>query len=284
MRTSLGPNKDLKPLPPAPLVSACVVTHLTSHPYHKDRMEVVKLCLDTMIAGLQGTSYELLIWDNDSTPEFRAMLEAYNPDVLVKSKNVGGHNGRRNLAEIARGELLAQADDDVIFHPSWLEMQLEVLTTFPNVGIVSGSPYRWAFAWGSQPTETLPKEVKITRGKLLPEQWIKDACASVGQDYHASMWGLKDIDDVVLEYNGVKAFGHAHHLQFLGKRELVTPFLFRSPYLLANGRKFNEDIMGAGHLQLTTFRRSALHVGNLVDPRIKEIYREWYGKDWVYHE
>jgi len=278
MRNQQGPNKNLVPLPPPPFVSACVVTHYRKeHPYHAKRMEVVKLCFDSMIAGLQGSDYELLIWDNDSTPEFREMLRGYKPQVLIESVNVGAHNARRYLAEIARGEILCMADDDIVFHPEWLSLQLEVLTTFPNVGLVSGSPYRPAFQWGDGPE--IPAGIKVHKGQIIPEQWIKDACASVGVDYAVTMaFQLRGVNDVLLELNGVKAFNHGHHMQLLAKRDIIKPFFEPSKFFLAHGRKLNEDVMAAGMLQLTTFRRTALHIGNLVDPRIREIVAEWNGK------
>jgi glycosyltransferase involved in cell wall biosynthesis len=273
MRTSLSPLKNNVPLPPPPLISACVVTHYTNEKYHAQRMDVVRLCLNSIIAGLQGSSYELLIWDNGSTPEFREMLRGYKSTVLIESVNVGAHNARHNLAEIARGEVVCFTDDDILFHPEWLSLQMEVLTVFPNVGLVSGSPYRWAFKWGQ--TVKIPDGITVREGNFIPEQYIKDACASVGQDYTSSMWQLRDIKDVLLEYKGVKAYNHGHHMQLLAHRDIIKPFMFQSKFYLAHGRKLNEDVMAAGYLQLTTHRRTAIHCGNFIDTRLRDIIKEW---------
>ncbi len=281
MRTSLNPYKDNVLLPKPPLISACIVTHYGNDKYHANRMEVVQLCLDTMIAGLQGSDYELLIWDNGSTPEFREMLRGYNAHVLIESVNVGAHNARHHLANIARGEIVIMSDDDLLWHPEFLSIQMEILTTYPNVGLVSGSPYRWAFAW-NQSGLLVPDEAKITTGKLIPEQYVRDACASVGQDYTATTWGTQAIEDVLLEYKGVKAWCHGHHMSFMARREVIKPFMKPSKYYLAHGRLLNEEIMAAGMLQLTSYRRTSIHCGNLVDERIKQIYKEWYGKEWEY--
>lgn len=277
MRTTHSPLKSKAPVPPAPFVSACVVTHYTDHPYHAKRMEVVETCLRTMVDGMTGADYEVLIWDNGSTPEFRDMLRKFAPAVLVESVNIGAHNARRNLAEIARGEILMQTDDDVLFHPEWLSLQLELLGVFPNVGIVSGSPHRPAFTWGQTPP---PEGVKVKHGNFFPEQWIRDACASVGSDFNSFMWTFKNVQDTLLECQDeggqtVRAWGHAHHMQFLGRREIVKPFLKPNPYMLGDGRVFNQDIMTAGLLQLTTYQRTAIHIGNYLDPRLREIMVEW---------
>ncbi len=223
MRISTSPNKDNVALPRPPLVSACVVTHFTHDKYHNQRMEVVKMCLDTMTDGLQGSDYELLIWDNGSTPEFRAFLHSYNPHVLIESINVGAHVARQHLTNIARGEILCMTDDDILFSDGWFSKQLEVLTVFPNVGLVSGSPYRPAFMWTGE--QKYPDGAVIRRGKIIPEDWVKDACASVGQDYTSVSWGLKNVNDILVEYKGVLAFAQGHHMQFIAKRKVIAPFM-----------------------------------------------------------
>lgn len=276
MRTSTGPNKDNVAVPRAPLVSACIVTHYTNDKYHKDRMEVVRMCLDTMIAGLAGSDYELLIWDNGSTPEFRAMLRAYNPHVLIESVNVGAHNARHHLANIARGEILTFSDDDILFNDGWFSKQLEILTVFPNVGLVSGSPYRPAFLWNGE--QEYPEGATVKRGKIIPEDWIRDACASVGQDYTSVSWGLRDVKDILVEYKGVRAFAQGHHMQFTAMRETIKPFMKPQEYLLAHGRKINEELYTAGLTQWTTSTRTAIHCGNYLDPRLREIARSWGAK------
>jgi len=235
-------------------------------------MEVVQMCLDTMIAGLKGADYELLIWDNGSTPTFRTFLRTYLPHVMIESVNVGPHNARHHLANIARGEIIAMSDDDILFHPEWLSLQLEVLSTFPDCGIVSGSPYRPAFAWGQS---DVPLEIKVHRGNLIPEQWNKDAAASIGMNY-ADFTMQYVGPDVLLEYNQVKAWNHGHHMQFVGRRADVAPALFTADKLLDDGKRFNDYFSDNGYLQLTTHHRTAVHCGNVIDDGVKKIHADWW--------
>ena len=273
MRTAQAPNKKLTKLPDPPLLSACIVTHYADTPYHAGRMEVVKMCLDTMIGGMKEFDYELLIWDNGSTPEFKEFIRSYNPHVLVESVNVGVHNARYHLANLARGEILAQADDDILFSPDWATLQIQALRTF-NAGIVSGSPYRYAFNWGQ--TKIIPDDIKVKRGQYIPEQWIRDAADSVGIDQISYLAGTRSTQDVLLEKDGVQAWNHGHHIQFMGKREIARNFLFPEDYYLADGKRFNRACEAAGMLQVTTFERTAIHIGNVVDPRIREIHKDWW--------
>lgn len=281
MRVSLSPNKDNVSLPKPPLISACIVCHYTNDEYHKERMGIVKLCLDTMLAGMASYDYELLIWDNGSTPEFREFLESYNAQTLILSENVGVHNAQWMLAKLARGKILCFTDDDIIYHPDWFSQQLGILTTYPNVGKVSGSPQRSAFAWGVSSNLKFAenKEVVTVRGNIMPEIYHDDYAISVGRYPREYKLANAQKDDILLEYKGVKAFAHAHHMQFIGYKEIVEPYFFKSDLYLADGRKIDRDIDTAGYLSLSTYRRTALHIGNVIDPSVKEIYKRWYGKE-----
>ena len=42
----------------------------------------------------------------------------------------------------APGEIIAYADSDVLFSPNWLKRSVEILETYPNVGMVTARPFR----------------------------------------------------------------------------------------------------------------------------------------------
>ena len=275
MRESLAPNRRTRvPVPPTPEVSLAVVTHFTVDKWHDKRMAVVKLCLDSMLAGAQSHKTELLIWDNGSTPDFRAMLKSYRPDVYIESVNVGPHNARRALCRMARAPIVTLTDDDILYSHNWLDLQVELLYTYPNVGLVSGSPMRMAMdaRGGTKPTqEWAMKEpgCKVWKGRILTNaQWEDDFCVSIGsrpgiyEERGSFPW-----DDWLLEYKGVKAWGHGHHMMLTAFRDRIEPFLLPSETLidLAN---FNVRIGEAGYLQLTTYDRTCCHIGNTIDETI----------------
>jgi hypothetical protein len=278
MRTAWGPNKTGTRLPPKPELSLGVVTHFTEHPYHANRLEVVKLCLDTLLDGSSGITRELIIWDNGSLPRFHDFLEGYHPTVFVKSPNIGIGNAQIAVSKIARGRLLCLTDDDVLFHPSWFYLQNLVLKTFPKVGVVSGSPQRTAFRWaiGSN-LEWGRSNDCLTTGRLIPDEWENDFCISVGRDSAGHRRNTSAEQDFSLECNGVKAWAHGHHMQFLGRRDVIEQFIEarRSDTYLDDAHSFNIAIDQAGLLNLTTYDRTALHIGNLIDPSIERIRRDW---------
>ena len=279
-RIGQNPFKNNVQIPHHPDLSLCVVTHYTDDPYHHNRMDVVRLCLDSMLAGLDGISYELLVWDNQSTNEFRAMLGGYRPTIFTQSVNIGAHNARHALMGMASAPIVCRTDDDVLFSPDWLHLQLEILTTYPNVGLVSGTPQHTAFRAGVQHTinwALSTKECKVRVGQIIPKEWEHDYCISVGKDwdkYRADPhW--QQVQDYEIEYKDVFAYAHGHHMQFLAYRDIIAPFVKRLPVMLDNKYLFNIPVDEAGLLQLTTQKRTAIHIGNVIDESIVRINEEW---------
>ena len=74
----------------------------------------------------------------------------------------------------APGEIVAYADSDVLFSPNWLARSVEILETFPKVGMVTARPFRTppefcsaTLAWARQSNEaTLEDEEFHSLGNL----------------------------------------------------------------------------------------------------------------------
>jgi hypothetical protein len=274
MRADQNPNKSRKPVPIFPDVSLAVVTHYTDQPYHHQRLPIVRMSLESMLAGAKGHTCELIVWDNGSPPEFRAMLHEYNPDMLVESVNIGVSDARHNLCHMARGKILSMADDDLLYAPDWLDQELLLLNTYPGVGVVAGSPQRSSFNGGHEPTFRFSERPDVRRweGRMIPDEWEHDFAVSIGADKQYNHPGL----DRLMEYKGVKAWCHGHHMQMLCFREVIEPFLTRSPYLL-DKNSLNVMLGEAGLLQLSTYNRTVVHIGNVIDPTIERIQAEFQG-------
>lgn len=268
-------NLHNTPIPPAPEVSLAVVTHCPSgDAWYAQHPDVVKMCLDSMLAGVDGIKYELLIWDDSSTPEFRQMLKSYSPDVYIEGVNTGAVNARRALGYIARAPILCLTDDDILFSHDWLRQQLELLTTYPNVGLVSGCPHHVAFDIRKAREETIAwalnePECRVWNGTILtPEQWEDDFCISINRlPGHYEDRGDISLEDWLLEYKGVKAWAHGHHMQFLAYAETIRPYLIPNGFMLQYDY-INSRVADDGYLELTTFDRTCHHIGNVIDETV----------------
>lgn len=118
-----------------PIVSAIIPTY--SHCEY----------LKGAIISLQGQSlpeeqYEIVVVDNNSTDNTSQVIEErYKNDkkkvIYIKEPNIGLHNARHAGAKIARGEILAYTDDDVICDPNWLSELIKPYSD-QRVGCVGG--------------------------------------------------------------------------------------------------------------------------------------------------
>lgn len=107
------------PLPePAPLVSLIVPT--------RDRLDLLKPCIDSLIAGTDWPTKEILVCDNDSrAPETLAYFRALTEQGLARIVPCPGpfnFAAMNNAAAAgAQGRLLAFVNNDVeAFRPDWL--------------------------------------------------------------------------------------------------------------------------------------------------------------------
>lgn len=265
-RTGFNPNKFNAPLPLTPDITLAIVTHYTDHNYHKDRMDVVRRCVETMEAGVRNKNYELLIWDNGSTKEFRDMLREYEPTILVESANLGLDYAKLRLCHMARAPVFCYSDDDIEYTGDWYDLHAEILNLYPNVGLVSGSPQRVHFRWGIQSSLKFAQrpDARLNTGRLIPDEYEREYARGIGYPVDEHLQKTKHEVDFLLEYRGVKAWAHGHHMQFVARRKTILPFLADGDKLLADQRDFDRAIDDMGLLRLTTFKRTARHMGNVL--------------------
>lgn len=85
MRVGTNPNTTAKVAGYGKIVISAI-THLpVAGGYHKERLKVVKCCLETMKRNA-GADCEILVWDNGSYPSFTQWLKyEYQPDYLILS-------------------------------------------------------------------------------------------------------------------------------------------------------------------------------------------------------
>jgi GT2 family glycosyltransferase len=118
----------------APFVSIIVPTH--------ERPERIPACLHALLA-LDYPHYEIIVVDNapetDATAKF--MRENYHNDPRVRfvcEERAGVSWARNRGIQLAKGEILAFADDDVIVDRYWLAELVKAFQITPNVGCVTG--------------------------------------------------------------------------------------------------------------------------------------------------
>ncbi len=98
---------------------------------------VIKTLAD--FPGAPGLAHEIIVVDNNSTDETRAMIEAAvarQPDRIryVFEGRQGLSWARNRGIEAARGELIAFTDDDVVVDPGWIAAMARAAVDYPHAG------------------------------------------------------------------------------------------------------------------------------------------------------
>jgi hypothetical protein len=73
-----------------------------------------------------------------------------------------------------------------------------------------------------------------------------------------------DDQDYLFTYHGVRAWGHAHHMQFVAKRADLFGKLPPSNVLVDNAKDWDRCMDNQGFLRMTTYERTVYHIGNVL--------------------
>jgi glycosyltransferase involved in cell wall biosynthesis len=283
MRIGENPNRR-GAVPALPEIVTAVITHLpNTDGYHSQRFEIVRTCLNSM---RDHSDAHVLIWDNGSAGWFLDWLrQEYQPDTLIISANVGKSSARASIFNMFPGKtIIALCDDDMFFYPDWLDAQINILKTFPNVGAVSGYPVRTQQRWGCASNRAYAREHGAEYGRFIIDDWERDFCASVGREPEGHLRSTAMVKDMLLEKDGVKALAFAHHCQFVAFARRIAPLTEWNEQATSNEQDFDNAIDRAGYLRLTTPKRYARHMGNVLDETLlADVQRYGYAKETTWN-
>jgi hypothetical protein len=261
-------------------VTVGVLVHLPdlNLAYHEHRLSSISLSLSSLIKHANSKDYELMVFDNASCDEARGyLLNLHQHGVihylLLSRENVGKTMAIRRMIDFAPGEVFAYADDDVYYQPDWLPQQLAVLDHFPDVGLVSGYPLTTSFRWAIESNKKFGEreDVEMTIGKRIPEEWEIDFAHSIERDVDRHLGMVRQENDIVLEYDGMEAFGTGHHMQYMGFKDKLRPHIVQGLNLMGSQKEFDHAVDEAGLLRLSTIERTTRHIGNVVDQDIVDV-------------
>lgn len=251
-----------------------VVTHLPEleSDYHKHRMDVITECIYSMRVN-SHREHTLVIWDNGSCNQFREFLRVQNeldPFILIESPNIGKTAARTSAIQmLPLGSIVCYSDDDILYSDNWLNPQLDLLTSFPNVACVSGYPVRTMFRWGNLNTlEWARKNAKLEQGRFISKEDEMDYADSIGRSHDEQIsMTLKDVD-YKIRYNGKEAYATSHHCQFIGYAIKILPALTYDDMAMGDEKVIDIELDKLG-LRLCTTKRYTRHIGNVLDEKIK---------------
>ncbi|MEW6566795.1 MAG: glycosyltransferase family A protein [Chloroflexota bacterium] len=251
------------------------IPHLAG--YFEQRLDVLKVCLGSILEHTDQP-YDLLVFNNGSCEEVCAYLDGMRQSgeiryLLSSGVNLGKIGAFQILFRAAPGEVVAYSDDDIYHYPGWLSAHLEILDTFPNVGVVSGCAVRSLFEEEriSSNLRFAEREpgVVLKRGRFIPQEWIEDWAESYGREMAMVEKETAGLEDMILEYRGVQAYAMANHNQFVTPKDVITRCLPESwsGRLMGEMNELDIRVNRAGFLRLTTIHRTTQHMGNRLNPK-----------------
>ena len=280
----MNPSRGKKSAYTPARVTVAVLTYLpNSLGYYENRLEVTKTCLQSIIQNTK-TPYDLMVFDNGSRPELvdylRKLKEEGAIDFLIlSSQNIGKIGALQVMFKAAPGEVIAYCDDDVFYLPGWLEWHLEVLDTFPNVGIISGMYIKPHMKEGIQSTLKFArsKGVKFEQGKLVDPALEKHYMDQMGRTKEKYKSEIKGLDDVLITYKGIKVWASAGHYQLVAKKEAILKALPEtwSGNLMGQMRDLDMAVDKLGMLRLCTTPPTLRLLGNHIDEDAARIIRQY---------
>ena len=274
MREGQNPAKFIGHVAKPKDITVAVLTYVPFlSGYYAQALDVLKVCLGSIWEHTQE-SYDLLVFDNGSGHEtVNYLLEAQRKGniqfLILSDKNLGKGGAWNVIFESAPGEMIAYSDSDALFSPGWLSKSLELLETFPRVGMVTSRPFRTSPETYSATVKWAEEEplASLERGQFIPWETFFEFDRSLQQDEEFIRSRYETTEDVRIAYKGLTAQVGASHWQFVARKEVLQKFLpFDLQQPMRQVRQLDERVNTAGYLRLMITEPLAMNMSNTLRP------------------
>ena len=270
MRVGQNPAKYVKDVARPAKVTVAVLNYIPFlSGFYSETLDVLKVCLKTLRDNT-NIPFDLMVFDNGSCPEVKEFLMSEQAEgriqyLLLSEKNLGKGGAWNMILSGSPGEIIAYTDSDALFYEGWLEKGLELLETFPNVGMVTSRPFRTkeeyitsTLAWGKQ-----TPEVTVETGNFIPFEVFREFDLSLGQTEEEIQQHYDATTDYRLTYRGKSAIAGASHWQFIAKKEALAKFLpFDMDRPMGQVKQLDQRMNEAGYLRLMPTEPLAMNMSN----------------------
>ncbi len=273
MRIGQNPAKFVKEVAKPARVTVAVLNYIPFvSGFYAEMPQVLKACLDSIRASTTDVNYDLLVFDNGSCAEVKDYLLAEQAAghiqyLLFSEKNLGKGGAWNIILQGAPGEIIAYTDNDCLFSPGWLSKSLEILETYPRVGMVTARPFRTNPDFYSATLEwvrTTP-EVELTSGQLVPYEVFREFDLSLGQSEEEIRAHYDSSQDHRLLYRDVPAMIGASHWQFTAYKSVLADFLpFQMDRPMGQVKQLDMRMNEQGLLRLMPVEPLAMNMSNTV--------------------
>ena len=310
MRKGQNPAKFVKNVARPERITAALLNYIPFlSGFHAEALEVLKACMQSMRTEA-GLPFDLLVFDNGSCAEVRDFLVRENEAgriqyLMLSEKNLGKGGAWNIMLAGAPGEIIAYCDSDVLFSPGWLRRSVEILETFPSVGMVTARPFRTPPEFYGATLDWARKGATLEEGQFIPWETFIEFNLSLGQTeqenrkvyaetrdwritYYppadgraggGSQYVPSELPDqrrrIETEAKPIIAYAGASHWQFTAYKSTLQAFLpFGMDKPMGQVRQLDKRMNDAGLLRLMVSDPLAMNMSNTLGYLRGELGKE----------
>ena len=270
MRIGQNPAKSSKTVAKPQRITVAVLNYIpVLSGYYAEMLDVLKTSLNSLRKAA-GLPFDLLVFDNGSCEEVLQYLAAEKQAgriqfLMLSERNLGKGGAWNLMLAGAPGEVIAYADNDVLYYPGWLAKSVQILETFPDVGMVTSRPFRTDadLYTGTVTWAERTPDATLDYGQFILWETFLEFDRSLGKPDEEIHERYATLQDVRLTYHGVQALAGASHWQFIAYKNVLARYLpFDMDRPMGQVKQLDQRMNEAGLLRLMPVEPLVMNMSN----------------------